>query len=49
MAGLFDLVNRLYGIEVSEEAGIPVWDPQVRYYNIRDESGMPASSDTSIP
>jgi oligopeptidase A len=36
-AGLFDLVNRLYGIRVIEEAGVPVWDPQVRYYNIRDE------------
>ena len=39
VAGLFSLVNRLYGIEVSEEAGVPVWDPQVRYYNIRDEKG----------
>jgi oligopeptidase A len=40
VAGLFNLVNRLYGIEVSEEAGVPVWDPQVRYYNIRDERGQ---------
>jgi oligopeptidase A len=39
VAGLFSLVNRLYGIEVSESAGVPVWDPQVRYYNIRDEKG----------
>ncbi len=39
VAGLFSLVNRLYGIEVSEAAGVPVWDPQVRYYNIRDEKG----------
>ncbi len=39
VAGLFGLVNRLYGIEVSESAGVPVWDPQVRYYNIRDEKG----------
>ena len=38
-AGLFDLVNRLYGIRVSEEPGVPVWDPQVRYYNIHDEDG----------
>jgi Zn-dependent oligopeptidase len=36
-AGLFDLVNRLYGIRVSEEPGVPVWDAQVRYYNIHDE------------
>jgi oligopeptidase A len=37
--GLFQLVNRLYGITVAEESGVPVWDPHVRYYNIRDESG----------
>ncbi|HLK69919.1 MAG TPA: M3 family metallopeptidase [Bryobacteraceae bacterium] len=38
-AGLFSLVNRIYGIQVVEEPGVPVWDPQVRYYNIRDEHG----------
>jgi oligopeptidase A len=39
VAGLFGLVNRLYGIQVTEEEGVPVWDPQVRFYNIRDENG----------
>jgi oligopeptidase A len=24
---------------VSEEPGVPVWDPQVRYYNVLDENG----------
>jgi len=38
-AGLFDLVNRLYGIRVSEEPGVPVWDLQVRYYNVHDGDG----------
>jgi oligopeptidase A len=38
-AGLFDLVNRLYGIRVSEEQGVPVWDSQVRYYNVHDGDG----------
>jgi oligopeptidase A len=38
-AGLFSLVERLYGIRVTEEKGVPVWDPQVRYYNMHDESG----------
>ncbi len=37
--GLFDLVNRLYGITVTEESGVPVWDAHVRYYNLHDESG----------
>ena len=27
VAGLFELVARLYGIRVTEEAGVPVWDP----------------------
>jgi oligopeptidase A len=40
VAGLFDLVNRLYGIHVEEEPGVPVWDPQARYYNMRDENGV---------
>jgi len=38
-AGMFDLVGRLYGIRVSQEAGVPAWDPQVRYYNVHDETG----------
>jgi oligopeptidase A len=38
VAGLFDLVNRLYGIHVIEQPGVPVWDPQVRCYEVRDEN-----------
>jgi oligopeptidase A len=38
--GLFDLVNRLYGIRVRQEPGVPAWDEQVRYYNIQDENGV---------
>jgi oligopeptidase A len=37
--GLWNLVNRLYGIRVSEELNVPVWDPQVKFYNIHDENG----------
>jgi oligopeptidase A len=39
VAGLFGLVSRLYGIQVAEEPGAPVWDPQTRYYHIHDERG----------
>jgi oligopeptidase A len=38
-AGLFELVNRLYGIRVTEQPGTPVWDPEVRYYSIQDADG----------
>ena len=40
VAGLFELVHRLYGIRVEEETGVPVWDPAVHYYNVRDEDGV---------
>ena len=40
VAGLFELVHRLYGIRVEEESGVPAWDPAVHYYNVRDEDGV---------
>ena len=39
VAGMFDLAGRLYGIRVTEEPGVPVWDAQVRYYTVSDETG----------
>ncbi len=39
VAGMFDLVQRLYGIRVAERPGVPGWDPQVRYYDVHDEDG----------
>jgi len=37
--GLFALAGRLYGIRVTQEAGVPSWDPQVRYYSVHDADG----------
>ena len=37
--GLFALAGRLYGIRVTQEAGVPAWDEQVRFYNVRDADG----------
>ena len=37
--GLFETAHRLYGIRVSEEPGVPVWDPQARYYAVHDRDG----------
>ena len=34
--GLFEIARRLYGIRVTEEPGVPVWDPQTRYYAVYD-------------
>jgi oligopeptidase A len=40
VGGLFELVHRLYGIRVEEEFGVPAWDAEVHYYNVRDEEGV---------
>ena len=34
--GMFEIVGRLYGVTVTEQAGAPVWDPAVKYFEIRD-------------
>ena len=44
VAGMFELVHRLYGIQVIAETGVPAWDPEVKYYNILDENGVKVSA-----
>ena len=39
VGGLFEIVERLYGIRVSEQKGVPVWHPDVKYYAIHDPDG----------
>ncbi|HEX4593182.1 MAG TPA: M3 family metallopeptidase [Bryobacteraceae bacterium] len=41
--GMFEIVQRLYGIRVLEKPGVPVWDPEVKYYEIHDDN-RPADS-----
>ena len=36
-AGLWELVHRIYGLRVTEKPGVPVWDPQVKFYEVHDE------------
>ena len=37
VAGMFEITSQLFGIRLEEQAGLPMWDPQVKYYRICDE------------
>ncbi|HUQ92831.1 MAG TPA: M3 family metallopeptidase [Bryobacteraceae bacterium] len=36
LSGMFETVTRLYGVDVVEVTGVPAWDQDVRYYEIRE-------------
>lgn len=39
LAGMFDLVERIFGIKVKQTEGVPVWNDDVRYFEVLDSDG----------
>lgn len=39
LQGAFEVAQRLYGVQIQKLEGLPVWDPSVTSYEIKDEAG----------
>lgn len=44
LAGLFNIVEKLYGIRIVPVTGVATWEPHVGYYQLLDTGGRPVGS-----
>ena len=44
LAGLFEVARRVLGAQIAERAAAPVWHPDVRFFDARDETGTHVGS-----
>lgn len=44
VSGLFEVINRIYGITVKERTDVETWHPDVRFFDLFDEYGELCSS-----
>jgi oligopeptidase A len=42
--GLFEVASRLFGIRIAEKQDVPVWHPDVRFFEIHGADGQPVGS-----
>lgn len=39
LKGVFEIASKLYGVQFILQPGAPVWDPSVKYFEVRDSDG----------
>jgi len=44
LATLFEVAERLYGVQLRERSGVPVWHADVRYFEVLSPGGAPLAS-----
>ncbi len=40
LEGLFEVAERLFGVQIRERSGAPVWHPDVRYFEIKSDARL---------
>jgi oligopeptidase A len=44
LQGLFEVAERLFDVRIRERSGVPIWHPDVRYFEVQSPSGAPLAS-----